>query len=98
VAAAAAVTSEASTRTSLEAARQLSEDRATTAKVASAAAANEQDSLVSRLSLAEAEVKKLRVAAASTEEVVERAKAATAATESLRPPPRPPLVRRRHSR
>jgi hypothetical protein len=49
VAATAVVVSEASARTSLEAARQCVEDRATAAQTATAAAASEQDSLTSRL-------------------------------------------------
>jgi hypothetical protein len=68
-------------RTTLEAAKQYAEDRATTAQSAAAAAVIERDSLASRLALAEAEVEKLRVAAASTEEAAERARAATATTE-----------------
>jgi chromosome segregation ATPase len=82
VAAAGAVASEASARVSLEAARQSAEDRAISAETASAAAITERDSLVSRLVLAEAEIKKVRVAAASAEEVAERAKTAAAAVES----------------
>jgi hypothetical protein len=82
VAAAGAVASEASVRPSLEAARQLAEDRATTAETAAAADATVRDSLASRLALSEAEVEKLRAAAASTEEAAERAKTATAATET----------------
>jgi hypothetical protein len=56
---AAAVASEASAQTSLEAARQSAEDRATTAQTAVVVAATERDSLVSRLALAEAEIEKL---------------------------------------
>jgi hypothetical protein len=82
VAAATAVESEASVRTSLEATRQSAEDRATAAQTAAAAAATERDSLASRLALAEVEVEKLRVAAASAEEAAERAKTAAAATET----------------
>jgi chromosome segregation ATPase len=82
VAAAAAVASEASPRTSLEAARQSAEDRAITAQTADAAAAIERNSLVSRLPLAKAEAEKLRAAAASAEEAIERAKTATAATKT----------------
>jgi predicted nucleic acid-binding Zn-ribbon protein len=55
------------------------EDRASTAETA---AATERDSLPSRLALAEAEVEKLRAAATSAEEAVERAKTVVAATES----------------
>jgi chromosome segregation ATPase len=67
---------------SLEAARQSAEDRATTAVTAAATAATERDSLVSRLVLAEAAVKKLRASAASAEEATERAKTAVVATET----------------
>jgi hypothetical protein len=49
VAAAAAITSEASTQTSLEASRQSAEDRTIAADTAAATAATERDSLVSRL-------------------------------------------------
>jgi hypothetical protein len=52
VVAAAAVASETSVQTSLEAARQSVEDHATTAQTAAAAAATERDSLASRLALA----------------------------------------------
>jgi hypothetical protein len=76
VAAVVAVASEASARTSLEAAHQSAEDHATTAETAAATAATERDSLTSRLALTEAEVEKLRAAAASAEE------AAAAATET----------------
>jgi hypothetical protein len=67
VAAAAAVVSEVFARTSLEADRQSTEDRATTAQTASAAAATKRDSLMSRMALAAAEVEKLCAAAASAE-------------------------------
>jgi hypothetical protein len=80
VAAAAAVASEASAWTSLVAARQLAEDRATTAETAVATAAIERDSLASRLALTEVEVEKLRAAAVSAEEAAYRAKAVVAAT------------------
>jgi hypothetical protein len=53
------VESEASARTSHEAARQSAEDRATAAESAAATAATERDLLASRLALAEAEVEKL---------------------------------------
>jgi hypothetical protein len=74
--------SEASTRTTLEAAKKYAEDRATAAQSATASAAGERDALTARLALAEAEVQKLRVVAASAEEAAERAKTATAATEA----------------
>jgi chromosome segregation ATPase len=80
VTAAAAVASEASAWTSLEAARQLVEDRATTSETAVATAATERDSLASRHALTEAEVEKLRAAAASVEEAANRAKAVATAT------------------
>jgi chromosome segregation ATPase len=83
VVAAAAVASEASARTSLEAARQSAEDRATTAQTAAIAVGTERDSLASRLALAEAEVEKLRVAAVSAEEAAERAKTAATATKTV---------------
>jgi hypothetical protein len=67
VAAAGAVASETSARASLEAARQSAEDRAISAETAVAATVTERDSLASRLALAEAEIEKLRVAAASAE-------------------------------
>jgi hypothetical protein len=84
VAAAAAVVSEASVRTYFEATRQSAKDRATTGQTAAAAAATEQESLVSRLALveAEAEAEKLRAATTSAEEAVERAKTVPAATET----------------
>jgi chromosome segregation ATPase len=75
VATAAAVASEASARTSLEA-------RATTAQTITTAAATEWDSLASRLALAEAEVEKLRAAVAFAKEAADRAKTAAAATET----------------
>jgi chromosome segregation ATPase len=82
VAATATVASEASVRTSLEAARQSAEDRTITAQTAAAAAATERDSLASRLALAEAKVVKLRAAVASAEEAAERAKTTASATET----------------
>jgi chromosome segregation ATPase len=82
VATADAVASEASARSSLEATRQLAEDRATTAETATAAAATERDLLASRLALVEAEVEKLREATTSAEEAVERAKTTATATEA----------------
>jgi hypothetical protein len=75
------VVSEASARASLEASRQSTVDRATTSKIAAAAAITERDSLASRLALAEVEVKKLRAATASAEEAAERAKTPVVATE-----------------
>jgi DNA repair exonuclease SbcCD ATPase subunit len=82
VAAAGAVASETSARTSLEAARQSTEDRAISAETAAAAAATERDSLAWKLALAEAEMEKLRVAAAFAEEVAKRAKTVTATAKS----------------
>jgi hypothetical protein len=82
VVAAGAVASETSARASLEAARQSAEDRVVSAETAAAVAATERDSLASRLALAEAEIEKLRAAAASTEEVPERAKTVAATAET----------------
>jgi hypothetical protein len=82
VAAAAAVVSEASVRTSLETARPSVEDRAITAQTVTAAAATEQDSLVSRLALADVEVEKLCATTAFAEEAAERARTATTSTET----------------
>jgi hypothetical protein len=82
VAAAAAVASEASTRTTLEATKLFTEDRATATQTTAAAAVIERDSLASRLALAEAEAEKLRVAAASAEEAAKRARATAATTEA----------------
>jgi hypothetical protein len=56
VVAAAAVAREMSTRTTLEAAKQSVEDRATAAQSVAATAAGERDALVMGLALAEAEV------------------------------------------
>jgi chromosome segregation ATPase len=82
VAAAGAVASEVSTRTFLEAARQSAKDRAANTETAAAMAATEQDSLASRLAVAEAQIEKLRTAAASAEEAAERAKTNATATET----------------
>jgi hypothetical protein len=82
VAVAAVVASEVSARTSLEAARQLVEDRAVTAKTTAATAVTEGDSLASRLVLSEAEVEKLRAAATFVEDAAERDKTAVAAIET----------------
>jgi hypothetical protein len=82
VAAVGAVASETSARASLEAARQSKEDRAIFAETAAAAAVTERDSLASRLTRAEADIEKLRVAVASAEEVAERAKTTAATAES----------------
>jgi hypothetical protein len=82
VAADTAVANEASAQTSLEAVRQLAEDRATTAQTAATVAVTEWDSLALRLALAEAEIEKLRAATTSAEEAAERARTAAAATEA----------------
>jgi chromosome segregation ATPase len=82
MAAAAAVASEASTRTSLETARQSAEDHATAAQAVIAAAPTERDSLASRLALTEAEFEKLRAAATFAEEAAERTRTTTATTET----------------
>jgi chromosome segregation ATPase len=58
------------------------EDRAISAETTTAAAVTERDSLASRLVLAESEIEKLRVAAASAEEAAERAKIAAATAET----------------
>jgi hypothetical protein len=83
VAAAAAVASEESTQTSLEAARQSAEDRATTAQTAVAAAATERDSLASRLALTEAVVENLRATAASAKVVAKRTRTTAATTKTI---------------
>jgi hypothetical protein len=64
VVAAGAVATEASTWASLEVARASAVDRATATETPAATAATEQDSLASKLVVNEAEVKRLRVAAA----------------------------------
>jgi hypothetical protein len=58
------------------------EEHTTTTETAAAVSATERDSLVSRLVLAEDEIEKLRVAATSAEEAVERAKNVVAVTEA----------------
>jgi hypothetical protein len=83
VAAAGAVASETSSRASLEATCQSAEDRAISAERAAATAATEQDSLASRLALAEAKIERLCAAAASVEEAAERAKTAVAMAETV---------------
>jgi hypothetical protein len=80
VAATTAVASEASMRTTLEAAKQSVEDRATAAQSAAAIAVTERDALASRLALAEAEVEKLHAAAMSAEEATKRARTAASTT------------------
>jgi chromosome segregation ATPase len=82
VVAAGAVASETSARASLEAAHQSAEDRAISTETAAATTATEQDSLVSRLALAEAEIEKLRATAASVEDATKRAKTVVAAAET----------------
>jgi hypothetical protein len=82
VAAAAAVASKASTRATLEAAKQFAEDRTTAAQPSATMAATERDALVARLALIEAEVEKLHDAAASANEAAERATVVTAAAEA----------------
>jgi chromosome segregation ATPase len=82
VAVAAAMASEVSARTSLEAAHQSAEDRAAAAEAAAVTAVTKRDSLASRLMLVEAEVEKLRAAAVSAEEAAERAKTAASATKT----------------
>jgi vacuolar-type H+-ATPase subunit D/Vma8 len=80
-AAAAAVASEVKTRGALEAAKQSAEDRATAAQSAAATAVTKRDALAMRFALAEAEIKKLLSAVASTNEAAERATAASTATD-----------------
>jgi chromosome segregation ATPase len=82
VAVAGAVASETSARTSLEASHQSAKDRAISAETTATAVVTEQDSLASRLALAEAEIEKLQVAAMSAEEATERAKTAVATAET----------------
>jgi hypothetical protein len=72
VAAASVVASEPSARSSLDAARQSAEGRATTTNTAAAAATTERDSLASRLGLAEAEIEKLRATTASIEDAADK--------------------------
>jgi hypothetical protein len=81
VAAAAAVASEATTRTALEAAKQSVDDRAMTTQSAAATATMEQD-LVTRLALDEVEIEKLRAAATFANEATERTTTTTAAAEA----------------
>jgi hypothetical protein len=76
------VASKVSTQTTLEAAKQSAEERGTAAQTAVTAAVIERDSLALRLALAEAEVKKLCSGVASAEEAAERARTATATTET----------------
>jgi hypothetical protein len=82
VAAVAAVASEASTRTSLEAVRQSAEDRTTAAQTAAAAATTKRDSLASWLALAEAKVEKLGAAMTSAKETAERARITASTTKA----------------
>jgi hypothetical protein len=82
VAAAAMVGSEASTRMTLKAAKQSAEDLTTAAQTAATTAVIKRDSLASRLTLAEAEVEKLCVAAVSAEEAAERTRTAAATIET----------------
>jgi hypothetical protein len=82
VAAAGVVVSETSAQASFEVVCQLAEDRAVSTETAATTAATEWDLLASRLALAEAEIKRLRAAAASAEEAAERAKTAAATAET----------------
>jgi hypothetical protein len=66
VAATEAVVSEATTRTTLEAAKQSAKNCAMTTQSAPATATTERDSLATRLASAEVEIDKLRVAAMLT--------------------------------
>jgi anti-sigma28 factor (negative regulator of flagellin synthesis) len=74
--------SETSARASLEAARQSAEDRAISAETTTVVAVTERDSLALRLTLAEAEIEKLRAAPPSAEEAAKRAKTAVATVET----------------
>jgi chromosome segregation ATPase len=67
------VASEATTRASLEAAKQSTEDCALLAQSDAFTAATEHDALATRLALVEAEIEKLRAATASANEAAERA-------------------------
>jgi hypothetical protein len=98
VAVVAAVSSEASTRATLEAAKQSAEDRATVAQSAAATAVTERDALASRLALAEAEVEKLRAAATSADEATEGQDRCSLPRPLPGILPRPRLTRRRCSR
>jgi chromosome segregation ATPase len=82
VAAAAAVESEATTRTTLETAKRSTKDRATTAQAAAATAMTERDTLATRLDQAEAEIERLRTASMTANEAAERATTSAAAAEA----------------
>jgi chromosome segregation ATPase len=82
VVAAAAVVSEATTRTTLEAAKQSAEDCATEAQAAAATTTMERDALATRLAQAGAEIKRLRAAAMTANEGVEKSTTAFATAEA----------------
>jgi hypothetical protein len=71
VAAATVVVSEATTRTTLEATKLSTKDRATTAQSAAATATTERDALATRLAQAEAEIEKLQAAVTSANEAAD---------------------------
>jgi hypothetical protein len=71
VAAATVVVSEATTRTTLEAAKLSTEDRAMAAQSAATTATTEQDALATRLAQAEAEIEKLQAAVTSANEAAD---------------------------
>jgi uncharacterized phage infection (PIP) family protein YhgE len=77
VAAAAAVASEVSSRTALEATKQSAEDRVTSTQAA-ATTTTEWDSLAMRLAQAEAEIEELRATVATANNTTEKATTATA--------------------
>jgi hypothetical protein len=71
VAAATVVVSEATTRTTLEATKLSTKDRATTAQSAAATATTERDALATRLAQAEVEIEKLQAAVTSANEAAD---------------------------
>jgi predicted nucleic acid-binding Zn-ribbon protein len=79
VAAAAAVTSEVSSRGALDAARQFAEDRATATQAAAATATTERESLETRLAQAKADIEELRAVMVTANDVTEKATTATTA-------------------
>jgi hypothetical protein len=81
VTAATAVESEASTRTTLESAKQSAEDRAMVVQPATATATTERDALATRLVQTEAEIERLWTAAATTNDTTEKATNAVAAAK-----------------
>jgi chromosome segregation ATPase len=82
VAAATAVASEVTTRTTLEATKQSAEDRATTALSVAATTTTERDALATRLALPEEEIERLWAAATFANEAAERDTTSFAAAEA----------------